>query len=103
MNRRNFLRSLGIACATADVTPVTLLVNKPKTGWFDVPMPSRIEMEPHLHRVDVKWKDYYANGDDHSKELLKKFKEAFKNTKFKPPISVIFRGMPLVYQENLSL
>jgi hypothetical protein len=89
MNRRSFLKSLTAACGAAVICPGELLKDKP---------------EPITYigrRIKLPWKHYYityrfkANQKD--KELLRKFRKAFKNTKFHPPIFI--QGIP-VFKKN---
>ena len=80
MNRRNFLKSFGIACATAVVAPATLLKSKSpqdETGkWYDYPLsPAQ------------RWPTFYNEPNwPPNEEFLEKFRKAFNDTKFKPPV-----------------
>ena len=73
MNRRNFLKSLCTACGAAIVTPVVLLKSKPKV-------------------IKVEW--VYLHDEFHysNEELAGKMKQAFRDTKFKQPVSYGIRG-----------
>lgn len=85
MKRRNFLR----LCATAIAAPVALLKGKPK------PVPG---FPTYAEQPYMAWKNYYAEYK-YDPELLKKFREAFKNTKFQLPIYL--QGIPIVYRSPL--
>ncbi len=101
MNRRTFLKSIVTVCGTAVVCPGELLKGGSKPGWYDFKVP-----------IDksVKWKAYYNGGyfksEAEYEEFLKKFRAAFKNTKFKPPVtyqgctdSIIIYGIPYYFRE----
>ncbi len=80
MNRRNFLKSLGVACSAAIIAPVASLKAEPKS----------VDKWPMYHaQVHIRGarSGILIAGDYLSEEkFLKKFREAFKNTKFQPPI-----------------
>ena len=98
MNRRNFLKTLGAVVGTAIAAPAVLLAAKPKpiTGpYIDLDAP-------------VQWRNYsieYNYSEAENKELLEKFRKAFKNTRFIPPVSRMFhcKGVPIYFKENLPL
>lgn len=99
MNRRTFLRSTATVCGAAIMCPGELLKSDP---WIKA-----AALRKKNAAVGAKWKAYYNGGyfksEAEYKEFLGKFRAAFKNTKFKPPlIRMTYRGMPIYYQPYLS-
>ncbi len=79
MNRRSFLKKLGIICGATIACPVELLKGEPgpKPGFYDV------KFEPgwrkHL------WKNYCATYKPADKRLLDQLRTAFLVHPFEPP------------------
>lgn len=92
MNRRNFLKRVGVTCATAIVAPIALVKAKSKIVRV-------IDENGLLSCQDTsgKWKNYYghrriivldefAKDDRYNKELRERLRAAIRNTKFIPPL-----------------
>lgn len=101
MNRRNFLKSLGAVCGAAVVIPTALLKAKSVAGidcdkpvkWTSVCSKCYGKHGQHCvcnSCVDDMMVDCLPSLPKHTKgheELMKKFRVALKDTKFKPPVS----------------
>lgn len=83
MNRRNFLKKIGITCATAVVAPTALVKVDPWKRLEVLRAQNRAEGWRVEHR---KWVNYYNGWQAGDPELLEKFRAAFRNTKFIPPL-----------------
>lgn len=68
MNRRNFLKSLGAACGAVVVAPAVLLKARKKP-------------------IKVPWVHYHTEYHYSNDEFVREMKRAFRNTKFKRPVS----------------
>lgn len=89
MNRRNFLKSLGAACATAVVAPVALLKKKRHPGLDKIPV------EYIGRRVKLPWKHFYMDynySQIHKNrlyaQLCDELEKEFWNTEFKSPLII---------------
>lgn len=92
MNRRNFLKSLVTACGAAVVIPAVLLKARKKP--VIVPRQNLTITELIASGRYKNWPKYYAKYDEHydKEEFIKKFRAAFRNTKFKRPVPYGIRG-----------
>lgn len=97
MKRRNFLKLV----AAAVVCPKGLLKAESVT--------KSIVLTERTMLSGKKFATYYVDGgeltDKERKELIRKFKEAFKNTKFKIPKirnPIYIQGIPCYYQDKLD-
>jgi len=108
MNRRNFLKTLGAVVGTAIAAPAVLLAAKPKNLWM-AGKGGGLITGPYIDLdAPVQWRNYsieYNYSEAENKELLEKFRKAFKNTRFIPPVSRMFhcKGVPIYFKENLPL
>ena len=86
MNRRNFLKSLGVACGTAIVAPATLLKGKPERSIpFGIPYwagkgGSRIEGYIDCD-APVRWVHHVIINDKPCPFLVKENDETIQKTK----------------------
>lgn len=84
MNRRNFLKSIAVACGAAVVCPGMLLEPPVKHLWMQGKGGSYIEGE------ETRWPKYHNSYILNNKPmpfLIKEFETAFWNTKFRSPLT----------------
>jgi len=86
MNRRQFLKRVGVVCAAAVVAPTTLVKNPQK---FIIGSHDNYIQDERVKTAYDRWHEYYmGHNPPVDTELLDKLKDALKNTKFTPPFKV---------------